>query len=122
MVHESQGDFVAAVADFEKATAFERTPLFQGWLGTAYAQTGRRSDALKVLAEMKAQAANRYVDPMAFVGIYWALGGRDQAFHWMDKAYEERSFFLVNLKLPMFDPLRSDPRFQAIYKKVGLPE
>jgi hypothetical protein len=40
----------------------------------------------------------------------------------MDKAYEERSFFLVSLKLPMYDALRSEPRFQAIYKKVGLPE
>jgi serine/threonine-protein kinase len=121
MVHESQGDFVAAVADFEKAAAFDSTPIMYGWLGTAYAATGRRSDALKVFAEMKAQAANRYLDPVVFVGICWALGDEGQAFHWMDKAFEERSFFLVNLKLPMFDPLRSDPRFQAIYKKVGLP-
>jgi hypothetical protein len=87
----------------------------------AYAQTGRRSDALKVLAEMKAQAANRYVNPVAFIGICWALGDKDQAFHWMDKAYEERSFFLIGLKTPIWDPLRSDPRFQAMYKKVGLP-
>jgi serine/threonine-protein kinase len=121
LVHESQGDFVAALADFEKAVSFQSTPGFYAWLGAAYAQTGRRSDALKVLAEMKAQAAKRYVDPAAFIPICWALGEKDQAFHWMDKAHEERSFFLVNLKLPMWDPLRSDPRFQVIYKKVGLP-
>jgi adenylate cyclase len=121
VTHESQGDVAAALRDFEKAAALEHTPVFYGWLGTAYAQTGRRSDALKILADMKAQSANRYVDPMAFVGVCWALGDNDRAFQWMDKAYDERSFFLVNLKLPMFDALRSDPRFQAIYKKVGLP-
>src|SRR5260370_18716973 len=49
-VHWLQGDFVAALADFEKAAAFERSPLYYGWLGMAYEQTGRRSEALKVLA------------------------------------------------------------------------
>ena len=46
------------------------------------------------------------MDPVAFVGICWALGDKDEAFQLMDKAYEERSFFLVSLKLPMYDALR----------------
>jgi hypothetical protein len=62
------------------------------------------------------------VDPIAFISIYAGLGDKDQAFQWMDRACQERDYFMTGLKSPMWDLLRSDPRFKVIYKKVGLPE
>lgn len=124
-VHTMQGDVQSAVPDFEEAASLGHSPLMESWLGVAYGLAGRRSDALKVLDGLKEQAGRRFVDPIAFVGIFGVLGDRDQAFQWMDKAYDERSYFMTTLKLPIWDigetPLRQDPRFQAIYKKVGLP-
>jgi TolB-like protein/Flp pilus assembly protein TadD len=118
-----QGRFQEAVPDFERGAALAPSrPQMVAWLGAAYAVAGRRSEALKVLSNLKELSHQRYVDPVAFVTIYTGLGDFDQAFQWMDKAYQERDYLLVTLKSPVWDPLRSDPRFKAIYKKVGLPE
>jgi hypothetical protein len=57
--------------------------------------------------------------------MYKALGEKDKAFQALEQAYRDRSYFLTTMKLPMWDldpTIRSDPRFQTIYKKVGLPE
>jgi tetratricopeptide (TPR) repeat protein len=116
-----QGHPEKALPEFEKAAALGISPIQYTWLGIAYAQVGRRSDALKILSRLKELSGHRYVDPIAFVGTYWALGDKDRAFQGMNKAYDERSYFMTALKWPMWDPLRSDPRFQVIYKKVGLP-
>ena len=122
MVLELQGHLQEAVPDFEKAASLAHSPMIYGFLGRAYAQAGRRSDSLNVLIKLKELSSHRYVDPVPFIAIYAGLGDNDRAFHWMDKAYWERDYFLVTLKSPNWDELRSDPRFQAIYKKVGLPE
>jgi adenylate cyclase len=123
MILELQGHRQEAVPDFERAAALSHSrPDMVAWLGAAYAGAGRRSEALKVLDNLKEQSYHRYVDPVAFVTIYAGLGDYDQAFQWMDEAYRERDGILVTLKSALWDPLRSDPRFQAIYKKVGLPE
>jgi tetratricopeptide (TPR) repeat protein len=122
MVLELQGHLQEAVPDFEKAAALAHSPMMYGFLGRAYAQAGRRSDALKALSNLKELSSRRYVDPVAFVAIYAGLGDLDRAFQWMDEAYREPDYFLVKLKSPNWDLLRSDPRFKVIYKKVGLPE
>ena len=123
MVLQLQGHLQEAVPDFERAAALSPSPLWSdGWLGLAYARVGRRSDALKALSNLKELSHHRYVDPVAFIAIYVGLGDQDQAFQWMDKAYRERDYFLTHLNSPMWDALRSDPRFKVIYKKVGLPE
>jgi hypothetical protein len=97
----------------------------EGWLAIGYGQTGRRSDALNILGELKEQSRNSFVDPTHFAVAYFAVGDKDQAFRWMERAYEERSYFMTTLKLPIWDiidpTIRRDPRFQAIYTKVGLP-
>ena len=55
--------------------------------------------------------------------VYAGLGEKDEAFDWLEKAYQEHSWELVGLKVhPGFDPLRSDPRFQDIVHRVGLPQ
>ena len=118
-----QGRLQEAVPDFEKGAALGHSPVWSdGFLGEAYARAGRRSDAMKVLSNLKELSHHRYVDPVAFITIYTGLGDKDRAFQWIDKAYLERDYFLTTLKSPNWDPLRSDPRFKVIYKKVGLPE
>jgi len=117
-----EGDVKAAIPDAEKAVVLaDNFPLTEGVLGQLYGISGRRADALKILDRLKEQAGHRYVTPAAFVGVYAGLGDNDRAFQWLEKLYEERSDFLLWLKQPIWDGVRSDPRFQAIYKKVGLP-
>jgi TolB-like protein/Tfp pilus assembly protein PilF len=87
-----------------------------------YAATGRRDEALKIIAEMKERSKQQYVSPLGFANIYAALGEKDQAFEYLEKAYAERVPFLRGLKTSrVWDPLRSDPRFADLLKRVGLP-
>ena len=112
-----------AVLVFEKAAAlapdFTQT---QMGLGFIYARAGRRAEALRILDHFKDLSTHQYVDPVAFWTIYFGLGENDVAFKWFEKGYADRSGYMIGLKMPTYDGVRSDPRFQAIYKKVGLPE
>jgi serine/threonine-protein kinase len=91
-------------------------------LARAYALSGRKREALAILDELKLRSKKKkYISASLFAGIYGALGEKDQAFALLNQAYEDRDFFLVALKVePSFDPLRSDPRFSALVKRVGL--
>jgi hypothetical protein len=76
---------------------------------------------LKVLGEQQRLAKQRYVSPYNFTIIYTGLGDKDQAFAWLAKAIEERSQLLSHLKSrPLFDPLRSDPRYAELLRKMNL--
>jgi hypothetical protein len=70
---------------------------------------------------LKKRQQTGYVTPAAFVHAYLGLGDNDEAFAWLERAYEEQSTFLVYIKVfPVFDPLRADPRFQDLVRRVGL--
>src|SRR5439155_21450589 len=85
----------------------ERSPGVMGVLISAYAHAGRRSDALRVLEELKKRSQTGYVPGGAFVNAYLGLGDNEQAFAWMERAYQEQSNILQFLKVhPFFDPLR----------------
>jgi TolB-like protein/DNA-binding winged helix-turn-helix (wHTH) protein/Tfp pilus assembly protein PilF len=91
-------------------------------LGYALAVAGRRAEARAVLEGLSQPSSGRYVSPYAVALVDAGLGDRDQALAWLDKAYEERSDYMPYLGLePMLDPLRSDPRFGALVRRVGLP-
>ncbi len=90
-------------------------------LSAAYARAGRRNDALRVLAELKRRAQTGYVAPASFVIAYTGLGDNDQAFAWLEQAYKEHSNILQWIKVhPYFDPMRGDPRFQDLLRRIGL--
>ncbi len=114
--------FDEAVAAAEKAVAVsQRTPGALGILGLAYGLAGRRAEATKVLNELLELNKTRYVTPAAFVNVYVGLGDKEQAFVWLEKAYQERSNFVAYLKVfPLLDPIRSEPRFADLVKRVGL--
>lgn len=90
-------------------------------LGHAYALAGERSKALKALDELREMSKQRYISPYLFAVVCIGLGDKDQTFAWLEKAYQDRSFFLLWLKVePLFAPLRDDPRFQDLLRRVGL--
>ncbi|MGB6973197.1 MAG: tetratricopeptide repeat protein [Terracidiphilus sp.] len=96
-------------------------PAVLGVLVAAYAQAGRRTDALKVLAELNKLRKSGYAPAAAFVNAYLGLGDKEQAFQWLERAYKEQSNILKFLKVhPGFDPIRSDPRFADLVHRVGL--
>ena len=92
-------------------------------LGHAYARAGKRNQANGILDELQKLSAVRYVSSYEFAAIYVALGEREQAFQRLERAYKERSFHLINLKVrPDFAPLRPDPRFRDLVRRIGLSQ
>jgi TolB-like protein/Flp pilus assembly protein TadD len=111
-----------AIAEFKRAVEVTKgDPFFVAALGHAYAVAGDRREAEKVLHTLSDRAKKSYVSPFDVALIYTALGEKDKAFALLDKAVAEHSTFLVYTKWePRLDPLRSDPRFQDLLKRIGL--
>ena len=113
--------YTLAVAEFEKAATLGTTPLLTRDLGWAYAMAGDRAKANAILqALMRKQSA--YIPPYDIGIIYGALGQKDQAFKWLQQAYDERDSQISYLPVdPEADPLRSDPRFRNIIQQLKIP-
>lgn len=111
-----------AIPPLEKAVTISRgSPGVMGVLVRAYAKAGRRKEALKMLNKLKQKQRTGYVPAGALVQAYIGLGDNDQALEWLKRGYEERSAILQWLKVePTFDPLRNDPRFVDLVRRVGL--
>jgi TolB-like protein/DNA-binding winged helix-turn-helix (wHTH) protein/Tfp pilus assembly protein PilF len=118
-----QGRHGEAIAALRAAlSAVRRNPTVEGDLGYALAVSGRRAEALAVLEGLQQLSSTRYVSPYSVALVHAGLGDRDRALAWLDKAYDERSDYMPYLKRePMLDSLRSDPRFDALVRRVGLP-
>jgi eukaryotic-like serine/threonine-protein kinase len=92
-------------------------------LGFTRARLGQRQLAMEEVKKLSATSKTQYVPPHAFAVVYAGLGDSDQAFAWLEKAYEERIQRLAYLRFEsQWDTLRPDPRFQALLKKIGLPQ
>ena len=90
-------------------------------LGHAYAVSGRKKQAQKVLAGLRELSERRHVSPRFIALIYVGLGEKDQAVEWLHKAYEQYSHGVTILKAdPRFTDLRSDSRFQDLLRRIGL--
>jgi len=99
------------------------SPAAIGVLIRAYAHAGRRADALRALEELKRRQKTGYVPTAAFVNAYLGLDDKEQAFAWLERAYQEKSTILQFLKVhPFFDPIRGDPRFADLRRRVGLDQ
>lgn len=104
-----------------KGTTPGEAPLIDAALGLAYSVTGKLDQTKKMMEAFKAQAKKRYIPATYFGMLYAGLGDKDQALHWLEKAYEERADGLTWLNVePMLDPLRHNPRFQELIKRIGL--
>ena len=90
-------------------------------LGYVYALAGRDAEARSILAEVKERSTRTYVIPLDLSIIYAALGERDEAFHWLRKAFEERDPLLVFINVAAwYDTVRDDPRFAALVRDLGI--
>jgi eukaryotic-like serine/threonine-protein kinase len=114
--------YAQAIAVYQKGiTQAERHPMLIAALGHAYALSGKREKANQALAELREMSQQHYISPYLTALIYLGLGDKEQAFAWLDKAYQDRSSLLIWLKVePLFDTLRADPRFQDLLRRVGL--
>ncbi len=121
--YAQQGMFGEAIAELSRARELDGTPRARAILAYTLAVAGQRDEASMILAELQELASDKYVSPY-FIGlIYTAMSDQDQALTWLEKAYEERSGWLVWLKVdPKLDSLRSDPRFAELVQQVGLRE
>jgi TolB-like protein/DNA-binding winged helix-turn-helix (wHTH) protein/Flp pilus assembly protein TadD len=109
-----------AVAELQKAAQLSGgSPTVMANLARAYVASGKRSEAIKLLRELKKRSNATYSHGSEIAVIYAALGDKDQAMTWLEKGYEERFNPGVLLR-PGFDPLRSDPRFQELVRRIGL--
>jgi TolB-like protein/DNA-binding winged helix-turn-helix (wHTH) protein/Tfp pilus assembly protein PilF len=113
-----------AIPVLERALALsERNPAVIGVLVRAYAHAGRRTDALRLLDELKRRQQTGYIPSAALVNAYLGLGDNEQTFSWLERAYKEHSPILQYIKVhPFFDPIRGDPRFADLVRRVGLLE
>src|SRR5882762_994081 len=121
----TQGNHERAIAELRKAVVFnERQALILGALAQAYARAGQREEALKLVSELKRIEADErvYVPPFGLIWAYAGLGDKEQAFAILERSFEERRDRMVWLNVdPLLDPLRSDPRFTDLVRRIGLP-
>ncbi len=112
-----------AIRAFQRANELsEGHPGLVAGLAQAYGAQGNMAEAGRFLDQLQEMSVRRYVSPYHAAGVYASLGDRDRAFELLERTYAERSGWMAHLKVdPAVDPLRSDPRFRDLFKRVGLP-
>jgi TolB-like protein/Tfp pilus assembly protein PilF len=123
LAYEQKQVFDGAIEEFQTAIALSGgSPLMRAALGHAYAMSHQTYETQKVLDELHELSKQQYVSPYEVAAIYVAIGDNEQAFQLLEKACAERSFHLVNLNVsPQFRSVRSDPRFQDLVRRIGVP-
>jgi tetratricopeptide (TPR) repeat protein len=122
MSYERKGMYSEAIAVFNKVRQIEDTPELKAFQAHTYALMGNKDEALKVIAALKGISRDqRYVSPFYIAVVYAGLGDKDQALAWLEKAYNDRSWWIATLKTnPQFDNLREEPRFKDLLRRVRL--
>jgi TolB-like protein/Flp pilus assembly protein TadD len=117
-----KGSFRQAIDEFQKALTLSGGDAVRAvWLGRAYAQNNNTAQARAVLGQLRDQSTHTYIPPYFVATLYTALGDKEQALSWLEKAYAERDLYLAWIKVdPAVDTLRSDPRFQALLRRMNL--
>ena len=117
---EALKKFDDAAREFEEASRLSGgAPLFRAALARAYAEAGRTEEARTTLEELRSLPPDTYVSAYGLASVEAALGRPDKAFHELGRAREERSHWLMFMRVdPALDPLRADPRFEALARSV----
>jgi eukaryotic-like serine/threonine-protein kinase len=121
--YEKQGKFQEAEADLKRVLAAFPHTNAKAALGELYALSGKKAEARRIARELQENSKKEYVAPYWLATIYVALGDKKTAFQLLDKAFAERSNWILDLKIdPRFAALRSDTQFQDLLRRVGLPQ
>jgi hypothetical protein len=109
------------MAEYERCAELLRSSAHLGGLGLGYALTGREAEARAVLDELQDGVSHAYVSPTGLAQIYVGLGEKDRALDSLERACDERDpWALWNKVNPVFESVRSEPRFRALLRRVGL--
>lgn len=120
LAYIQKGMYEKAISEIQKARILLGRMDIVGALGYAYAVSGKRDEAQKLLDELHNLSKMQYVPPIAIAVVYTGLGEKDRAFEWLENAYEERSWHICMLKEePLFDSLRPDPRSTGLLRRIG---
>ena len=119
-VFAAKRTFDQAISEYQKARALNDDPFVLGLLGHAYASSGNKREALKILEQLKEISRRRYVSMYSFAIVYLALGDKQEALRWLEQCYQDRAGADIGwIRVDaLVDPLRGDPRFEALAEKI----
>src|SRR6059058_5722890 len=112
--------FGEAISEYQKARALNDDPFVLGLLGHAYASSGNKTEALKILEQLKEVSRQRYVSMYSFAIVYLALGDKQEALRWLEQCYQDRAGADIGwIRVDsLVDPLRGEPQFEALAEKI----
>jgi TolB-like protein/DNA-binding winged helix-turn-helix (wHTH) protein/Flp pilus assembly protein TadD len=120
--YEQEKKYEEAISEFQKGVKLSSGMTFAlAALGHAYAIAGKKQETQETLVKLKDLGEHGYVSAFDMGVIYAGTGDKEKAFEWLEKAFQERSLFLIYSRWePRLDPLRSDPRFSSLLRRIGL--
>jgi TolB-like protein/Tfp pilus assembly protein PilF len=121
-VYRLAGKYDLAIAASRKMLE-SGDPLGPAFMALSYARAGRRGEARAILMKMETEAGRTNSGNFLVAAVFAALGDRDPAFHWLERAYAAHETFLPWMKVdPEFDPIRNDPRCDGLIRRIGIPD
>jgi TolB-like protein/Tfp pilus assembly protein PilF len=120
LISEMKGDFAGAIGAYQKARDLNDNSRILALLAHAYGSSGNKTEAMKILEQLKQLSNERYVTAYSFALVYLGLGDKEEALRWLEKSYQDRAgqeigYIRVS---PLLNPLRGDPRFEALVEKI----
>ena len=121
--YEDKGQLAEAIAQYEKATQLNPDPAVLASLARAYALAGRKEEARKILESLTTASRQRYIPAYSVAVIHLSLGDKEEALRLLEKSYQDRAPFdtgaFGSIKIDRrLDPLRGDPRFETLVRRV----
>jgi serine/threonine-protein kinase len=102
---------------------YGRKPVFLSVLATTYGSAGNKREATKLLNELNEMGRHQYVSPTLLANVYLGIGDKDKALTWLERGCEDHDGWALDYKvIAFFDPLRSEPRFQAVLRRMNFPQ
>jgi len=122
LIQDQMGDFDESIAAFKRAIQLTpHSPRMRAALARSFAMCGKHKEAEQILDELKKLAEKRYVSTFELASVHFALGQADLGFEWLKKAFQDRCFELISIKVdPRFDSIKKDPRFASLHRQLGL--
>jgi TolB-like protein/Flp pilus assembly protein TadD len=123
LVQEQRGEFDESAAALQRALQLSpRSPLMQAALARTLALSGKQSDSHRIQRELHDLTEKRYVSPFELASLHFALGQADEGFAWLTKAFQDRCFEVITLRVdPRWESLRGNLRFHKLFDQLGLP-
>ena len=123
IAYSQKGMHDKAIESLQTAAKLDDSPVIRGALAHALARAGRKREAQHVIDDLIELSKSKFVSQSTIAMAYAGLGEKDKAFEWLDKSYESHDEAILWLKNhPMFEPLREDPRYKPMLKRLNLPE